>query len=448
MPSNTERGYVLRRIMRRAIRFGVKIGLEKPFFHDTVASVIDEMGTAYPELVNRRTFILDVTRSEEARFRRTLSKGLALLNETISALGGKKTIDGQVAFELYDTFGFPVELTQLIADEQDIRVDMAGFRTAMAEAKERSRANSDGPNAQNITADLYALAEAHPTHFLGYTSDHYAGAEVIALMDSDGSPVPSLSGEGSVIVDATPFYAESGGQVGDTGHITASGCRAVVTDTRKPTGSLFVHTVNVKIGTLSTGDTVEMSVNAERRDRVRLNHTATHLLHAALRGVLGDHVMQKGSLVAPGRLRFDFSHPKAMTTEELERVEDIVYDYVLQNIALTTEIMPIGAAKAMGAMALFGEKYGDEVRVVQISRFSVELCGGTHVRSTGEIGLFRITSEAGISAGIRRIEALTGVDALGYTRTRDTALATAARALKTSPTELLVSIIKLLEFCK
>lgn len=443
MPSNTERGYVLRRIMRRAIRFGVKLGLQEEFLHQTVAAVITEMGDAYPELVARQSFIVDTTRGEERRFRRTLSRGLDLLGETIDNLGDSTIIDGVVAARLYETFGFPIELTQLIASERGVNVDMAGFTAEMERLREINRQRHQGTGGTAITADLYTLADAHPTQFVGYNNDRLAGAEILALLDEQGSIVETLSGKGAVIVDETPFYAESGGQVGDTGALHSSAGRATVTDTRKPVGDLFVHSVNVEEGALSVGDVVELVVDASRRNRTRLNHTATHLLHAALRTVLGEHVMQKGSLVDPERLRFDFSHPSAMTADELATVEDMVYSEILRNAGLTAEVMAIDEAKAHGAMALFGEKYGAEVRVISIPGFSVELCGGTHASATGDIGLFRITGESGISAGVRRIEAVTGMGALHYIRARDNAAQTAARTLKTSTAELPQSIQRL-----
>ncbi|MFT4980040.1 MAG: alanyl-tRNA synthetase [Myxococcota bacterium] len=447
MPSNTERGYVLRRIMRRAIRFGVKIGLEASFMHHTVASVIEQMAAAYPELSTRQSFILDVTQGEEERFRRTLTKGLALLNETIAALPqDRRIIDGIVATRLYETFGFPIDLTELIAAEQGVTVDMAGFNVEMERLKQINRDRHRGTGGKAITADLYTLAEQHSTRFLGYTHDHFAGAEILALIDADGGQVDTLTGRGQVIVDASPFYAESGGQVGDTGTIrSGSGAAGVVTDTQKPTGDLFLHSVTIDEGSLSVGDTVELTVDAVRRDHTRRNHTATHLLHAALRTVLGDHVMQKGSLVDAERLRFDFAHPKAMTTEELHQVEDMVYTQILRNSALSSEVMGIASAKEQGAMALFGEKYGDEVRVITVPGFSVELCGGIHAAATGDIGLFRVTSESGIAAGVRRIEATTGVGALRYIRARDVAVSEAASALKTTPADLAENIGKLLE---
>ncbi|MEL6349846.1 MAG: alanine--tRNA ligase, partial [Myxococcota bacterium] len=364
MPSNTERGYVLRRIMRRAIRFGVKINLDTAFFDKTVDKVIELMGEDYAELVDRRSFILENTRGEEARFRRTLSRGLALLEDVISGLKEDvRTIPGKDVFKLYDTFGFPTDLTDLIAEEKGYTLDMNGFHEEMAEQRRKSREGA-GAAGTAITADVYALAEKYPTEFLGYDRDHFTGAEIVALLDAAGRDVGRLEGgqKGIAVVDQTPFYAESGGQVGDTGEIRANHGRASVSDTKKPAGSLFFHHIEVVEGVLSVGDVVEMQVDGARRDRTRLNHSATHLLHAALRSVLGDHVMQKGSLVDPKRLRFDFSHPKPVTAQELQQIEDMVYGEILRNTTLTAEVMAIDAAMNQGAMALFGEKYGEEVR--------------------------------------------------------------------------------------
>ncbi len=448
MPDNNGRGYVLRRIMRRAIRFGVKINLDELFLHETVDTVIALMGEAYPELLARRAFILEVTSGEEARFRRTLSKGLSLLESTIAELPEAATVfPGDVAFKLKDTFGFPIDLTGQITAERGLSVDLALFEALEQKQKDMGRAADRGSGEQAIEADIYALADTFSTDFVGYRQESLAGAEVLALLSSKGGQVEALSaGEsGIAIVDATPFYAESGGQIGDTGLLTGTGLRATVTDTKKPAGSVFFHHVTVEEGTLSVGGTVALSVDGERRAAIKLNHTATHLLHAALREVLGDHVMQKGSLVAPDRLRFVFSHPRPVTLEEQHRIEDLVCREILVNQDLSVEEMSMDAAMEKGAMALFGEKYGDEVRVISVPGFSTELCGGTHVQATGDIGLLRITTESGVAAGVRRIEAVTGAGALAWLRQRTEAAAIAAAQLKVRPEALADSVVRLQE---
>jgi alanyl-tRNA synthetase len=446
MPDNSGRGYVLRRIMRRAIRFGVKINLDELFLHKTVERVIELMGDAYPDLVARRSFILEVTSGEEARFRRTLSKGLSLLESTIEAMPANETVfSGDVAFKLKDTFGFPKELTMLITGERGMTVDLHRYDALEHEQKEMGRAADKGSGEVAIAADVYALAEQFATDFRGYTQTSLAGAEVLALLSSKGTQVTELSAgsTGIAIVDATPFYAESGGQIGDTGSLTGTDLRAVVTNTTKPAGTVFFHHVSVEEGTLSVGGTVSLEIDVARRDAIRLNHTGTHLLHAALRQELGEHVMQKGSLVAPGRLRFDFSHPRQVTLGELQRIEDLVSQEIMRNQPVVIKEMSMDDAMAIGAMALFGEKYGDVVRVVDIPGFSAELCGGTHVRATGEIGVMVITSEGGSAAGIRRIEALTGPVAMGWLRERINTAAAAAAQLKVQPEALVESILRI-----
>ncbi len=443
MPSNEERGYVLRRIMRRGIRYGVKLGLKGPFLHETVATVIEHFGEAYPELRERAQFVRDVVRTEEERFSATLDRGMALLEKAMAENASQ--IPGETAFILSDTFGFPIDLTQLIAAERGRTVDEAGFERLREEQRAKGRAAWKGSGEASIEKVWHQLAETNATVFTGYT-DNEGVASVRALV-SEGAAVSTLSegDEGAVIVDRTPFYAESGGQAGDTGSLAWEGGEAVVTDTTKPAGDLWVHHVRVTKGSLRVGQSASMTVDSGRRDRTRLNHTGTHLLHAALKTVLGDHVMQKGSLVGPERLRFDFSHHKPMTSDELRRVEDMVNGQILANHKVDTNVQTIDEARAAGATALFGEKYGDVVRVVRVDAFSMELCGGTHARRSGDIGLLKIVSEAGVAAGVRRIEAQTGAGAHAYVRGLESATRDAAAELHTSPDKLVEGVKRLLE---
>ena len=423
LPSNEGRGYVLRRIIRRAIRHGYKLGQHEPFFHRLVAPLDAEMGAAYPELRKARAHVERVLLQEEQRFAETLDQGMDILEGAIRELSGKE-ISGETAFKLYDTFGFPVDLTADIARERGLRVDQQGFERAMEAQRERGRAASSFG-----TSDLMALAgalqgagvEVPPTEFTGYESGE-AETEVV-LVVAGGQPVESAS-EGDeimVFLAATPFYAESGGQVGDSGTLSAAGVEIAVADTQK-VGKAHAHIGRVVIGSLSRGDRLTARIDAVRRHDIILNHSATHLLHAALREVLGDHVSQKGSLVAEDRLRFDFSHYEPVTAEQLERIEAMVNDQIRHNAEAETAIMDFDDAVAAGAMALFGEKYDDRVRVLKLGDFSTELCGGTHVSRAGDIGLLKITSEAGIAAGVRRIEAVTGDRALSWLRAGEDAL--------------------------
>ncbi|HXW10044.1 MAG TPA: alanine--tRNA ligase, partial [Steroidobacteraceae bacterium] len=409
LPSNEGRGYVLRRIMRRAIRHGFMLGQRQPFFHTLVAALEQEMGAAYPELASQRLHIEKVILQEEERFAETLAQGMGLLDEAIASLGGRKQIPGETVFRLYDTFGFPVDLTSDIAREQGLTIDEAGFEAAMQAQRTRARA------ASKFNVDLRggAMTVETQTSFVGYDGEHGVG-RVVSLF-KDRQPVAKLeAGEhGQVVLDVTPFYAESGGQVGDQGALTGTGVRFVVEDTQK-LGKAHVHVGTLEQGTLAVGDTVEAAVDGERRQATRLNHTATHLLHAALRKVLGTHVQQKGSLVAPDRLRFDFSHYSAVTPQELARIESLVNEEIRRNADAEITLMEFDAAVAAGAMALFGEKYDDEVRVLRIGDFSTELCGGTHAKRAGDIGFFKVVSEGGVAAGVRRIEAVTGRGAYDY----------------------------------
>jgi alanyl-tRNA synthetase len=420
LPSNEGRGYVLRRIMRRAMRHAELLGAKEPLMWKLVPALSREMGQAYPELVRAEPLITETLRLEETRFRATLAKGLSILDEASKSLKKGDMFDGETAFTLYDTYGFPLDLTQDALKSRGIGVDVASFTDAMERQREKARAARFSSGETATEAIWFALREKHgATEFLGYETETAEG--VVTALVKDGKEVAELkAGEtGSVIVNQTPFYGESGGQVGDTGVMTADGVRFGVTDTQKEAGGLFVHHGKVEAGTLKVGSALALDVDHERRSAIRKNHSATHLLHEALRQVLGDHVAQKGSLVSPDRLRFDFSHPKPISAEELEKVEDLANDYVLQNSPVTTRLMGLDDARASGARALFGEKYGDEVRVVAMGErmgegagnamgWSVELCGGTHVRRTGDIGLIAGVSDAGVAAGVRRIEAFTG----------------------------------------
>jgi alanyl-tRNA synthetase len=419
LPSNEGRGYVLRRIMRRAMRHAELLGAKEPLMWKLVPVLTREMGQAYPELIRAEALITETLKLEETRFRRTLERGLAILDEKSKGLKKGAMFDGETAFTLYDTYGFPLDLTQDALRSRGISVDIASFTDAMERQRAKARASWAGSGEAAQETVWFALREKiGATEFLGYETETAEG--VVAALVKDGKEVPELkNGEsGIVIMNQTPFYGESGGQVGDTGEMRREGVRLTVSDTQKKAGDVFAHLVKVEQGSVKVGDPLLLDVNHARRSAIRQNHSATHLLHEALRQVLGDHVAQKGSLVAPDRLRFDFSHPKPMSPEEIERVEDIANDIVLQNAPVETHLMAVDDAIASGARALFGEKYGDEVRVVSMGQtggnamgWSVELCGGTHVRRTGDIGLVSLIGESGVAAGVRRIEALTGKSA-------------------------------------
>jgi len=407
LPSNEGRGYVLRRIIRRAIRHGFMLGQREPFFHRIVATLDQEMGDAYPDLRAQRAHIERVLKQEEERFAETLAQGMALLDGAIGKLSGQQ-IPGDTVFRLYDTFGFPVDLTNDIARERGLTIDEAGFETAMEGQRARARA------ASKFGVDLRAgVTIEGETAFTGYEHERSAGRIVALFRGQDAVQELRAGEEGQVVLDATPFYAESGGQVGDRGVLAAGNARFVVTDTRK-LGKSHVHVGRLEGGAIRVGDRVEAVVDHALRQATRLNHSATHLLHAALRQVLGVHVTQKGSLVAPDRLRFDFSHYSAVTPDELAEIERLVNAEIRGNAAAETRLMKFDDAVAAGAMALFGEKYADDVRVLRIGDFSTELCGGTHVSRAGDIGLFKIVSEGGVAAGVRRIEAVTGQGAFDY----------------------------------
>ena len=405
LPGNEGRGYVLRRIIRRALRHGHELGQDQPFFHRLVATLVAEMGAAYPELATGQAHVEKVLLTEEERFAETLSQGMAILKAAMAA-GGAKQLAGDVVFKLYDTYGFPVDLTADVARASGFTIDRDGFERAMDAQRDRARA------AQKFNVAYGADTRVDATsRFLGY--EQLEGPGTIVALLREGQPVQALHAgdQGAVVLDQTPFYAESGGQVGDQGELAADGVHFAVTDTKK-SGEAHVHVGKLDSGTLKVGDRLNAKVDAATRNATVLNHSATHLLHAALRQVLGTHVAQKGSLVAPDKLRFDFSHYEAVTPEQLATIEALVNDQIRRNAAAETRVMKYDDAVAAGAMALFGEKYGDEVRVLSIGDFSTELCGGTHVHRAGDIGLFKITAESGIAAGIRRIEAVTGSGAL------------------------------------
>ncbi|MFC3441637.1 alanine--tRNA ligase [Sphingobium rhizovicinum] len=452
LPANEGRGYVLRRIMRRAMRHAHIIGAKDPLMYRLVSSLVSEMGGAYPELVRAQPLIEETLLREETRFRKTLENGLKLLDEATVGLGEGGTLPGETAFKLYDTYGFPYDLTEDALRTQGLSVDRAGFDAAMAEQKAAARAAWKGSGEKASDEIWFDIAEkAGNTEFIGYSSTKGEG-EVLALI-KDGVNFDSATAGDTVtiITNQTPFYGESGGQNGDAGTISSlGGLVADVADTSKPLGRLHAHQATISAGSVKVGDTVNLSVDVERRDRIRANHSATHLLHAALRKELGAHVTQKGSMVAAERLRFDFSHPEALTHAQIAKIEADVNAQIRHNEDVTTRLMTPDDAIAAGAMALFGEKYGDEVRVLSMGKgdehsYSVELCGGTHVRATGDIALFKIVSESAVSSGVRRIEALTGEAARLWLIDRDDKLRQTAAALKTSPDEVPARIAALVE---
>ncbi|MVA97654.1 alanine--tRNA ligase [Nitratireductor sp. CAU 1489] len=446
LPSNEGRGYVLRRIMRRAMRHAQLLGAADPLMWQLVPALTREMGQAYPELVRGEALITETLRLEETRFRKTLARGLTLLSDATDSFGDGDRLDGETAFKLYDTYGFPIDLTQDALRQRGISVDLDGFNAAMERQKAEARASWSGSGeAATETVWFQIKEEVGASEFLGYANE---GAEgVVRALVRDGARVDAAAdGEAvAVVVNQTPFYGESGGQVGDTGRIAGEGFEIVVTDTQKKVDGLIVHFGRVERGTVAPGAVVHLEVDHARRARLRANHSATHLVHEALREVLGTHVAQKGSLVAPERLRFDFSHPKPISADEIERVERIANEIVVQNAPVTTRLMAVDDAIAEGAMALFGEKYGDEVRVVSMGTalhgdkagktYSVELCGGTHVAATGDIGLVRVVSEGAVASGVRRVEALTGEAARRHLDTQERRLKSIAAALKVAPAD-------------
>jgi alanyl-tRNA synthetase len=447
MPSNDGRGYVLRRIMRRAMRHAHLLGAKDPLMYRLVPALVSQMGQAYPELGQAQALITETLKLEEERFRQTLDRGLKLLDEELGRLPEGAELPGQAAFKLYDTYGFPLDLTQDALREQGRGVDTDGFDAAMEEQKAKARAAWSGSGDAADAAIWFDIAEQHGvSEFLGYDTE-VAEGQIVALVH-DGAAMDAAKGEVTVVLNQTPFYAESGGQVGDTGSIKTETGRVEITDTRK-VADVFLHIGKVVEGEVKVGQGAELTVDHTRRTTIRANHSATHLLHEALRRALGDHVAQRGSLNAPDRLRFDFSHGKALSAEELARVEAEVNEFIRQNGTVETRIMTPDDARDLGAQALFGEKYGDEVRVVSMgtldgsgkgsdgSTYSLELCGGTHVGRTGDIGVFVTLGDSASSAGVRRIEALTGPAAFDYLSQQDSRMGAVAMELNAQPVDVL-----------
>jgi alanyl-tRNA synthetase len=482
-PDRAGREYVLRRVMRRAVRHGHRLGITRPFLHEVALAVVENMGDAYPELLARRDLIATVTEQEETRFRETLDRGLKILEEEIARIEGTaasspRGISGAAVFKLYDTYGFPPDLTQVIAEEHGLPVDLAGYEEALAGQRARSehskvgdaavgevwrRASvaaaqhrrARGPNSTPVelvarqepgNLDPSATLDVKSTvRFTGYDSETGEGKIVAIVRAAELVPRASAGDEVGVVVDETPFYGEAGGQVGDRGTLRAGSGVLDVTDAQKPVPGLIVHHGKVREGSIAVGDLVTLEVDHEARSATRRNHSATHLLHWALRKVLGEHAAQKGSLVGPDRLRFDFSHGKGLTSEQMDAIEDLVNAKILTNAPVETEVLPIEEARRRGAMAIFEEKYGEVVRVLTMTPDSVELCGGTHARALGEIGLFKILSEGGVAAGVRRIEAATGLYALAYVRKLEATVKSAARAVRSGTADLPEKLDKILE---
>ncbi|SCB28444.1 alanine--tRNA ligase [Rhizobium lusitanum] len=456
LPSNEGRGYVLRRIMRRAMRHAQLLGAKEPLMWKLLPTLIQQMGRAYPELVRAEALTSETLKLEETRFRKTLERGLSLLSDATSDLHKGDSLDGETAFKLYDTYGFPLDLTQDALRARGIGVDISSFTDAMERQKAEARSHWAGSGDKATETIWFELKEKFgATEFLGYDTEAAEG--VIQAIVRDGAAIDSASAGDKVqiVVNQTPFYGESGGQMGDTGVISGDSGKLVVGDTQKKGEGLFVHSAEVSEGAIKVGDAVVLTVDHARRSRLRANHSATHLLHEALREVLGTHVAQKGSLVAPERLRFDVSHPKPMSAGELKIVEDMANEIVLQNSPVTTRLMSVDDAIAEGAMALFGEKYGDEVRVVSMGQgvrgakagkpYSIELCGGTHVSATGQIGLVRILGDSAVGAGVRRIEAVTGESARDYLAEQDERVKSLAAALKVQPGDVVSRVESLLD---
>ena len=458
LPSNEGRGYVLRRIMRRAMRHAHLLGAKDPLMHRLVPALVAEMGQAYPELGRAQPLIEETLQREEIQFRRTLTNGLRLLDEATAGLGEGGELPGETAFRLYDTYGFPYDLTEDALRSRGIAVDRAGFDAAMAQQKAAARAAWKGSGQAADSEVWFDIAEREgATEFTGYTATSGEGRVVALVRDGREVPFAEAGDDVTILTNQTPFYGESGGQVGDAGLITGAAgsttgeLRIAVRDTAKPLGRLNAMIGRVEAGIITVGDTVQLTVDGERRDAIRANHSATHLLHAALRNRLGDHVTQKGSMVGQDRLRFDFSHTKALTDEDIAAVEAEVNAEIRHNEPVTTRLMSPEEAIEAGAMALFGEKYGEEVRVLAMGRiagsrnYSVELCGGTHVNATGDIGVFRIVSESAVSSGVRRIEALTGEGARRWLVSREDTLKGTAGLLRTTPDEVEARVAALIE---
>jgi alanyl-tRNA synthetase len=445
MPDRTGREYVLRRVMRRAIRHGHRLGIERPFLHEVALEVVALMGGHYGELVERKDLIATVTEQEETRFRQTIDRGLKILDEEFVQMREKsaEVLDGACAFRLYDTFGFPLDLTEVICRERGLSVDLAGYEKALEEARARSEYKGKGHAVEQVYREAQALVSGGEVRFVGYERES-AEAKIVAILRGGEIVTTAASGDAvEIVLDKTPFYGESGGQIGDHGVIRGSGFEIAISDTQKPVSGLVVHVGEVTSGEVSVGATASAEIDRARRDGTRRSHSATHLLHYALRRVLGEHAQQKGSLVEPDRLRFDFTSGRSITAEEKAKIEDLVNEKILQNAPIETEVLPVDEAKKRGAMAIFEEKYGDVVRVLTMTADSVELCGGTHARATGDIGLFKMTSEASIAAGVRRIEAVTGFSAVAHVRSLESTLAQAASLLRAGGAEVIGKIEKL-----
>ena len=447
LPSNEGRGYVLRKIMRRGIRQGTLLGFKGPFLYELSSFVTDHMKEAYPDLVTTRDYVMRVIKSEEERFAAMVGVGLDRLEGVVAQLkkSGGTTIPGAEIFKLYDTFGFPLDFTKEIADEKSMALDMPGFEAELEKQRERARQSWKGDDSR-VSPEFQKFADSGGTQFLGYQAVK-SSSRVIGLMKG-GVPVNALdegNGEGEVILDQTPFYAESGGQVGDVGTLTSSSGAARVTDTTSPVRGVVVHKVRMEHGKLAMGDTVDAHVDEERRRRIAANHTGTHILHAVLRSVLGTHVKQAGSLVAPDRLRFDYSHFAALTPAEIQEIEQRINRVVFQNLPVQTQVMEINDAIKSGAIAFFGERYAQQVRVVSIPDVSKELCGGTHTKMTGDVGMFKIVGESGIAAGVRRIEALTGFGTYARLEEDEDLLGTLSQMLKSPRQDLTRSLTRLLD---
>ncbi len=458
-PDRAARPYVLRRVMRRAIRHGHRLGIAKPFLHEVALEVVRQMGEAYPELVARKDVIADVVQQEEVRFRETIDRGLKMLDEEVGRLRstGGTVIPGDAVFKLYDTYGFPMDLTEVIARERDLTIDVGAYEKAMTEQKARS----EGFKMDDAVVDIYRQAQAAlrdanngdesaSVRFDGYEAEEGTGKVLFLAHGAEKPSAPtqaaSKGDKVAIVTSATPFYGESGGQVGDKGEIrTAGGAKIRIEDTQRPLTGLVVHLGEVLEGQVSVGDTAELKVDHHLRTATRRNHSATHLLHWALRKVVGESATQKGSLVAPDRLRFDYSSGKAPSAEDLQQIEDLVNEKILTGAPILTEVLPQAEAKKRGAMAIFEEKYGDVVRVLTMTKDSVELCGGTHARSLGELGLFKILSDSGIAAGVRRIEAATGLNSLAHMRQLEASIKNASRLVKAGPNDLSEKIEKLIE---
>jgi len=445
-PDKDGRAYVLRRVMRRGIRHGHRLGIEQPFLHQVALKVVEVMGEAYPQLLERKDLIGEVALKEEERFRATLKRGLELLenNETWIETDGKKTLPGAVAFRLYDTFGFPLDLTEVIGDEQDFAIDHAGFDAELERAKEKSQ-GSKLHDDKSVAAVFHTIAQAHgATRFVGY-EDEQARSVLHAMVRSGASITTLHEGQdAALITEATPFYGEGGGQVGDHGEIRAGDAVFEVTDTQKPVEGLFVHYGKLRAGTMEVGSQVELVVDHDRRGAIRKNHSATHLLHWALRTVLGPTALQKGSRVGPEGMRFDYAGSRPLTADEITRIESLVNDKVLVNAPIETEVLPMDEAKKKGAIGIFEEKYGEVVRMLRMTEDSIELCGGTHAQRTGDIGLFKVLSESGVAAGVRRIEAVTGMGALQWAQTMERSLGETAALLRATPSQTKDRVEKLL----